>query len=125
MLDIDYFKRINDNFGHQTGDAVLSDISLKTQSLLRQYDLLGRYGGEEFLILLPDTDHEAALSVAQKLCDTLPTIVRLPDQGSVTSSFGITTVLKNDTVDSLLHRCDLALYEAKYAGRNQVKYRKN
>ncbi|GLH71623.1 hypothetical protein GETHLI_01250 [Geothrix limicola] len=125
MLDVDHFKQVNDQFGHQEGDEVLKKIAQIMRSSLRRYDILGRYGGEEFIGLLPDTDLETALPVAERLRQSIETSVtlRAPDGASrsVTASLGLAQWLPGDTVDSLIHRADEALYRAKAAGRNQVK----
>jgi diguanylate cyclase len=122
MLDIDYFKKINDTYGHHKGDEILISLTQYIQETLRPYDILGRYEGEEFLILLPKTTKDEACIVAQKLCNILPQKIILPNNKGVTSSFGITSASSQDTLDILLHRCDEALYAAKDAGRNQIKF---
>jgi diguanylate cyclase (GGDEF)-like protein len=122
MFDIDYFKAINDRYGHDVGDRVLQALTKLIQAQLRDADLFCRFGGEEFIILLPDTD----LASAQVLTHRLHEIVSdcefevLPER-NLTCSFGLTAVLAEDSPDSVLKRVDNALYDAKRNGRNQVK----
>ena len=118
-MDLDNFKRVNDTFGHQAGDQVLIDFVAKTSALLRRPDYLGRYGGEEFMVMLPDTSLEEAVLVADRIRETCA----LPAPGpSCTVSIGITTFQQElDTVDTLLTRADAALYQAKNKGRNRVE----
>lgn len=124
MLDIDYFKRINDTYGHKTGDLVLQRISLLCQETLREVDIIGRMGGEEFAILLPETKLDKAIEVAERLRVVIEKAEILLENGlplKVTVSIGVAN-LKSRTVnmDILLHAADVALYEAKNNGRNQV-----
>ncbi len=119
FFDIDHFKRINDNFGHSVGDEVLIAISSLISNHIRSTDMLARWGGEEFLLLLPETGIEEAKIVANKICSLVEQhdfdIVK-----KVTISLGVTLVLASDTVLSILNRVDKALYKAKHSGRNQV-----
>jgi diguanylate cyclase (GGDEF)-like protein len=118
MIDMDHFKNINDTFGHQAGDKVLVEFVAKVNQLLRGADLLARFGGEEFLILLPDTSREEAEVVAERIRETCAQAQQGP---TCTVSIGLTTNHKeNDTVDSLLARADAAMYQAKANGRNRV-----
>lgn len=120
MLDIDYFKSINDNYGHLIGDKVLVQIASILRSNTRITDFVGRWGGEEFLIICPNSDIENTEKVATKLKDVL----EFSDFGmkkNVTASFGISSYKENDTVDTLLQRADNALYNAKENGRNTVE----
>ena len=121
FLDLDRFKRVNDEHGHATGDAVLREVAWRCQRELRtQVDWLARYGGEEFLVVLP----ESGVAQASQLAQRLGRVIR--DQSidvdglhlSVTASFGIAQLHGNETMDELLSRADAALYEAKAAGRN-------
>lgn len=124
MLDIDFFKNVNDTYGHQVGDTVLQVLSKICQNTLRQVDVAGRLGGEEFAVILPETTSEEALDVAERLrkaiANTDVTIpVGLPIHFTV--SIGVTTLNNKDVnIDMLLHQADQALYEAKEAGRNRV-----
>ncbi|RUP26883.1 MAG: GGDEF domain-containing protein [Curvibacter sp.] len=118
MLDLDHFKAINDQFGHQQGDAALIDFTERTQRMLRQTDLLGRYGGEEFLVLLPGTDAATALGVAERVRQAQPT----PPALGCTVSIGVATAVDaSESIDGLLARADQALYRAKHEGRNCVR----
>ncbi len=120
LLDLDHFKEINDAHGHAVGDAVLRRFGEISAGLLRQSDLIGRTGGEEFAILLPDTDLEGAMTVAEKLRRAVA-----EDRGGslppVTVSVGVAALRADDhSIDDLLRRADKALYQAKSAGRNRV-----
>jgi len=119
ILDIDHFKRVNDEYGHTTGDIVLKKMAnLITQSI-RETDLLARFGGEEFLILLPNTE-EAAISVAQKICSAVASYA-FPTKHAITVSIGLAIIDKVDqNQDALIHRADQALYKVKNSGRNNV-----
>jgi diguanylate cyclase (GGDEF)-like protein len=125
MLDLDHFKRINDTYGHQAGDAVLVEAARLLAQNVRKTDLLGRMGGEEFMIVLPGTGNAAAVEIANELC----AVVRggafgLPGGGSVsvTASCGVSSIGSSETrdLDWLYASADHALYEAKLAGRNRV-----
>jgi diguanylate cyclase (GGDEF)-like protein len=119
IMDLDHFKEVNDTYGHQAGDRVLVNFVAKVNTMLRQPDQLGRFGGEEFVLLLPETSREEAISVA----DRIRAACALADSGpSCTVSIGITTHQQDtDTVDTLLARADAALYRAKANGRNRVE----
>ena len=123
MIDLDHFKRINDRDGHQAGDSALQCQAAAVGHLLRQSDALVRCGGEEFLLLLPETDQHGAAELAQRICRALAANpVDLGDgrQIHVTVSIGTATLQPGDTADQLLARADEALYAAKQRGRNQV-----
>ncbi len=125
MIDIDFFKRINDSHGHKAGDAVLKKLADVCQQTLREIDIIGRVGGEEFAILLPETDKDKALEVAERLrANISDTKVSLDNNKlplNFTVSIGLTMLAsKEDTLDVLLSRADNALYEAKNSGRNNV-----
>ncbi|MCW8883982.1 MAG: GGDEF domain-containing protein [Motiliproteus sp.] len=123
MIDIDHFKQVNDHFGHTTGDAVLRQFSELLQEQCRGYTHVGRYGGEEFLILLPDTDLDKALVVAERLRMAVKSSPISHDSNSVTVtlSVGISTVNEQDSdFDQILVRADRALYHAKELGRDRV-----
>ncbi len=124
MLDLDHFKSVNDTHGHATGDAVLRHFARLMQESLRKIDTAGRVGGEEFAILLPAADAEAALSFAERLRHTVATTPLIQDGQPVpvTVSIGITTMLPSDaSADMTLGRADEALYRAKAGGRNRVE----
>jgi diguanylate cyclase (GGDEF)-like protein len=121
MLDVDHFKQINDNHGHLVGDAVLRDVVAKMGHALRGSDRLGRYGGEEFLVLMPGTDLAAARAVAERIAATVRESPGLSGGPRCTVSIGITAMQPGDTrFDQLLARADAALYGAKASGRDQV-----
>src|ERR1700746_324604 len=122
LIDLDWFKRINDAFGHPTGDEVLRTFAITVFANIRPIDKFGRYGGEEFLLLLPDTTEQEA---AQML-DRLPRIVSELDWSAfsagmrVTISAGVTTLRRDENTDTLLARADRALYASKAGGRNRI-----
>lgn len=124
MFDIDYFKKINDHYGHKLGDLVLQKIAEICRFVLRDIDIVGRIGGEEFTILLPQTDIQEATKVAERLrVEMSNTLVVIDDelQSKFTASFGVVEAKKSDTnIDLLLVEADKALYEAKASGRNRV-----
>ncbi len=120
LIDIDYFKNINDNYGHQTGDYVLQAISKLFSSNVRKTDMVGRWGGEEFLIISLEKDPQKILIFVEKL-RALISNNHFETVGNITCSFGVAHYKTGDSVDSLLLRTDIALYEAKAAGRNCVK----
>jgi diguanylate cyclase (GGDEF)-like protein/PAS domain S-box-containing protein len=124
MLDIDHFKQINDSFGHQAGDVVLKSLALTFQEVLRNVDIIGRLGGEEFAAVLPETGIEKATEVAERLREVISANgITLPEgiNINVTVSIGIAALLdKNSNIDVLLNEADKALYRAKQSGRNRV-----
>ncbi|WP_051145045.1 diguanylate cyclase [Thiomicrorhabdus sp. Kp2] len=119
MLDIDFFKKINDQFGHNMGDKVLIDVAQVLDKNQRQTDVICRWGGEEFLILLPSAGLEKTCIIAETLRTKIKQITLLPGH-TVTASFGVTEVRVDDTLESLVERVDSALYEAKKNGRDRV-----
>ena len=124
MFDIDHFKRINDRWGHATGDWVLRKIARETHQLLRKTDQAGRYGGEEFVVLLPETDLAEAMLLARRLNRQISRTVITPEHGSpipVTVSAGVATLAPDESGEALIHRADQALYRAKQGGRNRVE----
>jgi len=122
MLDIDHFKRINDNHGHSAGDEVLKAVAAAIKSQLRNVDMVFRFGGEEFLILLSNTGREAAALVGERLRFATQAKEYLADGKSVelTVSLGCSTLLPGESAESLLRRADSALYVAKREGRNRL-----
>ena len=122
LIDIDHFKRVNDTYGHQTGDEVLKSVSKILQDNIRKIDLLGRFGGEEFMIICPETSQEGAMSLAEELRKKIEEF-DFPTVKNVTISLGVATYSDDDNEDSLIKRCDAALYLAKEEGRNQAIYK--
>jgi len=128
MLDIDHFKRVNDTYGHLAGDAVLAALSATLRGLLRDYDITGRFGGEEFAILLPHTDTATAAQITERIRAKLADITVTAGNGSgaevplqVTVSIGVATLAgAHRDLDELIAAADAALYRAKAQGRNQV-----
>lgn len=119
MFDLDRFKSINDRFGHAAGDRVLKSVVSTFKERLRKTDCLARWGGEEFVILLPDTGVEGAAVLAEELRQRLSEM-EIAGVGRVTASFGVTGYCSGDTVDAVTQRVDSALYQAKGNGRNCV-----
>lgn len=123
MIDIDYFKEINDTYGHETGDKVLKIFAKTLKKSIRQEDILGRLGGEEFVIAFPNTNIEQALSAAERIRQKIEKMKIKAINGNITASFGITELLSTDDERSILKRADDALYEAKRHGRNRCEVR--
>jgi diguanylate cyclase (GGDEF)-like protein/PAS domain S-box-containing protein len=124
MIDVDHFKSINDRYGHAVGDDVLRAMSKICQQSLRGSDVLGRVGGEEFVLLLPDTPQANAIYVAERMREQLEHApIDIADlQINITASFGVATMRDDDDdFTTLLERADVAMYDAKHGGRNQVK----
>lgn len=120
LIDLDHFKRVNDDHGHDVGDAVLRDFAAQMRASLRQGDLFGRIGGEEFLLLTPGARQDTALEVTQRLRRGLQPLRLAPlDELGFTFSAGVAQALPGDSMDSVLTRADRALYRAKLLGRNR------
>jgi diguanylate cyclase (GGDEF)-like protein len=122
LLDLDHFKRVNDIHGHAKGDEVLATVAAVVQSTVRDSDFLGRYGGEEFVVLLPATSRQGGAMLAEKLRESI-TEIEIPDlDRRMSASFGV-AMMPADAVngDLLLRAADRALYAAKSAGRNRVE----
>ncbi|HEX3432385.1 MAG TPA: PleD family two-component system response regulator [Rhizomicrobium sp.] len=125
ILDVDHFKRVNDSYGHDVGDEILREFARRISGNIRGQDLACRFGGEEFVVIMPDTDTAMAYPVAERLrasveCTPFP-ISRAPGGLSITVSIGIAgSEGPQDTPDALLRRADQALYRAKHSGRNRV-----
>lgn len=120
IYDIDYFKRVNDNYGHLIGDQVLKGISYLVASTIREHDTVVRWGGEEFVVLLPQTDLEGAINTAKKLKDVIATYRHAEIPEKITVSFGVTMLKEDDSEESIIKRADEALYEAKEKGRDCI-----
>lgn len=127
LADLDHFKAVNDSLGHLAGDAVLQEAVRRIQSALRPYDLVGRYGGEEFLVVLPGCDESVTLNIGERIRDRLAAEpIRYNGTAlSVTTSLGATVCNTGPTpcdLNALLQAADSALYRAKKAGRNRVEF---
>jgi len=124
MLDIDHFKSVNDKYGHQGGDQVLQIFAEACQEVIRSTDIMGRVGGEEFALLLPDTPMKSAFNLAERLRERINKYPYLAGDMliDITASLGVAELHSDDNeFRMLLQRADEALYKAKHAGRNQVK----
>ena len=123
FLDVDHFKKVNDGRGHQAGDAALLHTAKLLVEQLREMDTVGRYGGEEFVVLLPGTHLTGAREVAEKLRKALEANpVRFKDDTfSITASFGVASLTGNESQEGFLQRADAAMYQAKQSGRNRVE----
>jgi diguanylate cyclase (GGDEF)-like protein len=126
IIDIDFFKKFNDTFGHQSGDAVLRQVSYKLKKNVRATDFVCRYGGEEMTIILPNTDKDEAIITAQKICQIIAEkSFKLANnqESNVTISVGVATYPQDgDSADKIIEHADKCLYFAKENGRNQVKW---
>ena len=124
MIDIDHFKHLNDTYGHYGGDQALRHVAQRLSGSLREGDLLARWGGEEFLAVLPDTDIVQGMAVAERLCELLAALpIAIGDADTlvaIQTSIGLAEY-SNETLDALVDRADLGLYQAKAAGRNTVR----
>lgn len=122
FLDIDHFKAINDGHGHECGDITLAATAKWIKKSLRNSDILFRYGGEEFVVLLSETDLAGAEKVAERIRSSIASHTLSYDMTTlnVTASLGVSTLRAGDTVDSFIKRADAAMYKAKHNGRNQV-----
>ena len=124
MIDIDRFKLLNDKFGHAAGDRVLTEVARQLRATLRKPDIFARWGGEEFICLLPHTDAAVAWQAGERLRQGIENLA-LADSGiedsSLTVSVGVASLAKDDdAIDALINRADQALYAAKARGRNKV-----
>ncbi|WP_455202905.1 diguanylate cyclase [Kaarinaea lacus] len=122
MTDIDYFKKVNDTHGHQAGDAVLIEVAKRIKASLRELDIVGRYGGEEFMLILHETPLQTAFRIAERIrLGIADHPINLTDLIlHITMSFGVAMVEPGDSVETVVKRADDALYKAKHGGRNQV-----
>jgi two-component system cell cycle response regulator len=125
IMDIDFFKAVNDTYGHDIGDEVLKEFAARIAANVRGIDLACRYGGEEFVVVMPDTQVDFAFTIAERLRHSIETtpfpISRAPHELNLTISIGIAgSEGEDDTAQALLHRADQALYRAKRTGRNRV-----
>lgn len=121
MLDVDHFKAVNDNFGHQVGDLVLSRVARTLKSHIREADILGRWGGEEFLLVCPNTRLDDARVLAEKLREAVENI-QFEQDLSITASIGLAQLVRHERTEKTVARADAMLYKAKRNGRNRVEY---
>ncbi len=122
IMDVDHFKKVNDSFGHLVGDDVLKRIAAVMKAGLDKDFFLGRWGGEEFLVLCPNADCDEAVALAERLRREIEAAARPSPAHPVTASFGVAQYTPGDNADSLLTRADHALYNAKNNGRNRVAH---
>jgi diguanylate cyclase (GGDEF)-like protein len=122
LIDLDWFKRINDAYGHPTGDEVLRTFAITMFANVRAIDRFGRYGGEEFLLVLPDTTQQSAVGMLDRLRAIIAELEWSAFSAgmSVTMSAGVTVLRANENSDNVLARADSALYAAKAQGRNRI-----
>jgi diguanylate cyclase (GGDEF)-like protein len=120
LADIDHFKTINDRLGHQAGDQALVAVSEALRSVTRVQDVLARWGGEEFLFVLPDTPRAGAVDLAERIRDIVAALEPIPGMGRIALTFGVSGQRRGETCDAAIARADKALYEGKRAGRNRV-----
>ena len=130
MCDLDYFKAVNDTYGHAVGDVVLKHFSNILEQTLRKSDYIFRFGGEEFMIMLPMTDKKEALMLAQKICDVTASTAIIVDKitikytvsiGSIAIRVDNKTTVTQETIDKYVTQVDEKLYLAKERGRNRVE----
>lgn len=124
MLDIDHFKKVNDSYGHLIGDQVISSLANLLKQQLRKTDIIGRYGGEEFLLILPDCNQQQALGLVEQLRQSFASLPFSFDYQNFhcTFSAGISQAKTSDETDQLIDQADKALYSSKHAGRNQTQF---
>lgn len=126
IADIDHFKKVNDEYGHQAGDVVLKNFALCLKKVCRDYDIVGRYGGEEFIVCLPGCDREKTFQTAERMRKVVELnasyIENINKDIPITASFGVTSLEAGEkkSIDDLIKEADEALYEAKRTGRNRV-----
>ncbi|WP_051326652.1 sensor domain-containing diguanylate cyclase [Aliagarivorans taiwanensis] len=121
MIDLDFFKQVNDNFGHHVGDSVLQESAALFLHTVRETDILGRWGGEEFMVICPNTSKDRAISLAERIRNAIEQH-EFAHVGKRTASLGVSMIEPGDTFETLSSRADTALYQAKEHGRNKVKF---
>ncbi|MCK4501535.1 MAG: GGDEF domain-containing protein, partial [Desulfuromonadales bacterium] len=122
--DIDNFKQVNDGFGHSEGDIAIVAVADAIRSIIREYDSAGRWGGDEFLILLPDVERNLLKSVGQRIIDAVADNCRVGDGGGMINlSVSVGGYLRNhdENLEIVLHKADMALYAAKAGGKNRIQ----
>jgi two-component system cell cycle response regulator len=123
MVDVDHFKAVNDTYGHDAGDEVLRSVAQRIIGNIRSFDMAARLGGEEFVVVMPDTPQEDALAAAERLRARIADSPIASVGGrsiAITASLGVAASVRGDTSQTILKRCDQALYGAKRDGRNRV-----
>jgi len=120
IFDLDFFKDVNDTYGHLEGDEVLRQVSSVASDAVREIDTLARYGGEEFIVVLPGTNLSLATQVAERIRSDIEKTVSVPDR-AITASFGVVEIEDDMRIKDMIHYADLALYRAKEKGRNRVE----
>lgn len=120
FVDIDYFKAVNDNYGHLVGDAVLKQVASILKSNIRKSDVVARWGGEEFIVILPNTALDKSVEIAESLRKNIKD-ENLDSVGSITCSFGVATLMENENTEEFLNRSDSLLYQAKELGRDRIE----
>ena len=122
IVDLDHFKRINDTHGHSAGDAALREAASKMSSVLRPYDAVGRYGGEEFIVVFPSCDESVAMSIAERIRSSIEQRIEIESKGiEITASIGVAQADGSLTSDAVIRAADNALFRAKQSGRNRVE----
>ncbi len=119
LIDIDYFKGVNDRYGHQAGDSVLVEFANILTTNIRHVDTVGRWGGEEFLVICPETSKEGVYNLAENLRKNI-SVYNFSDVGCLTASFGVSLYQEGDSAHSIIAKADVALYNSKESGRNRV-----
>ncbi|GAB4363933.1 MAG: hypothetical protein Kow009_00540 [Spirochaetales bacterium] len=122
LMDVDDFKRVNDEYGHRAGDHVLQTLGKKIQTLIRASDIAGRYGGEEFLVILPETVLENAVKVGEKIQQSVASTHLQGIERPITVSVGVAQFKEGESAESLVNRADACLYRAKMHGKNRVEF---
>jgi len=123
IIDIDHFKQVNDNHGHQTGDQILSNFARELEKTLRRSDHAGRYGGEEFLLVLPETNQNHATDLANRICKKIEA-KNFSIDTTITCSIGVALMQRDESLEELIKYADEALFKAKNQGRNCAVSRK-
>lgn len=121
LMDVDHFKLINDTYGHQVGDLILFEVAHIMKGSLHTFENVGRWGGEEFLIVLPNSSTDAAYSLAERIRIKIAHY-HFPIKGHLTCSFGVTEFMKDDKIEHMVKRADIALYKAKKKRNCTCKY---
>ena len=121
MCDIDYFKTVNDSFGHDTGDIVIKKVAQIIMNNVRIGDIVCRYGGDEYLILFSTYNQDVVKNRIMKICDDVKRIIKLPDF-QVTLSVGVSFAEQDEDIETMITKADKALYQSKENGKNQISY---